>query len=233
MSHCGLPQVDVEEVLARLRHAIFQRRVRVGEFLRDFDPLRNGVISKAQLRTGLHSAGFDLTDAEHAAICEAFSAAPKRADGVRWQDFSDSLEAVFTTKGLEKAPAAVLAATPTRRLTGPAALVASPQPLSPVPVASPAARVPLPLESASAGVQRAMSRIAAWVKPRNADVAVFFYDFDPLRRGRVATGKFGQSLEACGLKLPMEDTRMLQEHYAVSPVECDYRTFLQHLYGGM
>ena len=91
-------------MLARLRAAIFQRRVRVAEFLRDFDSLRCGVISKAQLRTGLHSAGFDLTDAEHTAICDAFSAAPKRADGVRWQDFSEALEAVFTTKGLEKSP---------------------------------------------------------------------------------------------------------------------------------
>ena len=105
-------------------------------------------------------------------------------------------------------------------------------PLSPVPVASPAARVPAPLSEASPAVQRAVARIVSWIKPRNADLAPFFYDFDPLRRGRVATGKFGQALEACGLKLPLEDTRLLQEHYALSPVECDYRTFMQHLLAG-
>ena len=47
---------DVEDVLARIRQACSQQRIRVGEFFRDFDRLRSGFITAAQFRIGLNMA---------------------------------------------------------------------------------------------------------------------------------------------------------------------------------
>jgi len=45
---------DVEDVCARIRQVCAQKRVRIGEFFRDFDKLRSGNITNAQFRIGLN-----------------------------------------------------------------------------------------------------------------------------------------------------------------------------------
>lgn len=98
---------DVEDVLARIRVACKQQRIRVGEFFRDFDKLRSGFITEAQFRIGLNMAKIVLSSHEFEELCTTFQA-PKEGKHVKWRDFCDAVDEIFTKKGLEKAVDMVL-----------------------------------------------------------------------------------------------------------------------------
>lgn len=93
---------DVDDVLARIRTFCKQQRTRVAEFFRDFDKLRSGFITEAQFRIGLNMAKIVLSSHEFEQLVQHFKA-PKEGRHVRWRDFSDAVDEVFTKKGLEKA----------------------------------------------------------------------------------------------------------------------------------
>ena len=91
---------DVEDVLAKLRQLCMEQRIRVSEFFRDFDKLRTGFITLAQFRIGLNMAKIVLSGNEFNQLSEHF--AGSKENSVRWRDFSDCVDEVFTKKGLEK-----------------------------------------------------------------------------------------------------------------------------------
>jgi len=93
---------DIEDVLALIRKKVKQERMRLGEFLRDFDKLRSGNITVSQFRIGLNMAKINLSNAEFDHLCEHF--ASPIPDKILWKDFVDRIEEVFTTKGLEQKP---------------------------------------------------------------------------------------------------------------------------------
>ena len=93
---------DVEDVIARIRTFCKQQRTRVAEFFRDFDKLRSGYITDSQFRIGLNMAKIVLSSQEFEALLQHFRA-PKEGRHVRWRDFSDTIDEVFTKKNLEKA----------------------------------------------------------------------------------------------------------------------------------
>ena len=92
---------DTDDILARLRQVCSQRRTRISEFFRDFDRLRSGIITAAQFRIGLNMAKVAISNQEFKMLCDAFKA-NKQGEHVRWRDFSDQVDEVFTKKGLEK-----------------------------------------------------------------------------------------------------------------------------------
>ena len=93
---------DLEDLFTKIRRKIKQQRIRVSEFLRDFDKLRCGGITNYQFRLGMNMAGLPLSNHEYQLIIENF---PHQKDNhVRWRDICDKIEEVFTTKSLEKAP---------------------------------------------------------------------------------------------------------------------------------
>ena len=92
---------DVDDVLARLRVACKQQRIRIGEFFRDFDKLRSGFITEAQFRIGLNMAKIVLSSHEFDHLVSHFQA-PKEGKHVKWREFCDAVDEVFTKKGLEK-----------------------------------------------------------------------------------------------------------------------------------
>jgi len=98
---------DIDDVLARIRTFCKQQRIRVAEFFRDFDKLRSGYITEAQFRIGLNMAKIVLSGDEFTMLV-TFYQAPKEGKHVRWRDFSDAIDEVFTKKGLEKAVDMVL-----------------------------------------------------------------------------------------------------------------------------
>jgi len=53
---------NLEDLLSRLRRLIKEKRIRVSEFMRDFDKLRHGNITKQQLRLALNMAQLPLSD---------------------------------------------------------------------------------------------------------------------------------------------------------------------------
>jgi Ca2+-binding EF-hand superfamily protein len=93
---------DLDDVLGFIRKKVKEERIRLDEFLRDFDKLRSGSITATQLRLGLNMAKLVLSNAEFDVICENFaSTIPGK---VLWRDFVTKIEEVFTLKGLEKVP---------------------------------------------------------------------------------------------------------------------------------
>ena len=93
---------DLEDVLALIRKKVKESRVRLKEFLRDFDKLRSGSITISQFRIGLNMGKLDLSNAEFGLVCESF--ASDIPGKVKWQEFVDKIEEVFTSKGLEQNP---------------------------------------------------------------------------------------------------------------------------------
>lgn len=98
---------DVEDILAKLRSFSQQQRIRIDEFFRDFDKLKKGSISQAQFRIGLNMSKIVLSSAEFAALCAHFRdpADPAR---IRYRDFCDQIDLVFTKKNLERSVDIVL-----------------------------------------------------------------------------------------------------------------------------
>jgi len=74
----------------------------VGEFLRDFDKLRSGFITESQFRIGLNMAKLVVSAKEFEMLTSYFQA-PKEGKHVKWREFCDAIDQVFTKKGLEKA----------------------------------------------------------------------------------------------------------------------------------
>ena len=93
---------DIDDVLARIRQASMQQRIRISEFFRDFDRLRSGFITAPQFRIGLNMAKVPISQQEFQQLCTAFKA-PKAGEHIKWREFSDAVDEVFTKKGLEKA----------------------------------------------------------------------------------------------------------------------------------
>lgn len=92
---------DVQDILAKLRQMCKEQRIRIAEFFRDFDKLRSGFITEAQFRIGLNMSKIVLSGAEFKLLCEEFKA-PKAGDHVKWREFSDKVDEVFTKKNLER-----------------------------------------------------------------------------------------------------------------------------------
>ncbi len=92
---------DLSDLLNRIRKRVKEERIRVSEFLRDFDKLRSGTITKDQLRLGLTMAKIVLSDAEYKLILDYFSC-PDKVGYVKAREFCDTIDEVFTRKNLEK-----------------------------------------------------------------------------------------------------------------------------------
>jgi Ca2+-binding EF-hand superfamily protein len=92
---------DINDVISRIRLACKQQRIRIGEFFRDFDKLRSGFITEPQFRIGLNMAKIVLSSAEFDELVTFFQA-PKEGKHVKWREFCDQVDEVFTKKGLEK-----------------------------------------------------------------------------------------------------------------------------------
>jgi len=93
----------LEEVCTKIQRKVKEERIRIGEFLRDFDRLRCGSIANTQFRIGMNMAKLPLSQREYDILIQAFGCKDK-ANFMLWRDFSDKIDEVFNIKGLERAP---------------------------------------------------------------------------------------------------------------------------------
>ena len=93
---------DCDDVIARIRQRCQQQGIRIAEFFRDFDRLRSGYITAAQFRIGLTMAKCPISQGEFQMLSQQYKA-PKEGEHVKWREFSDQVDEVFTKKGLEQA----------------------------------------------------------------------------------------------------------------------------------
>ena len=77
------------------------KRIRINEFFKDFDKLRKGKVTAAQFKAILSTLSISLTDEEYKTLTERYQTDDSM---VNYQAFCDSIDSIFTVKGLEKLP---------------------------------------------------------------------------------------------------------------------------------
>lgn len=93
----------LNEVLARIQKKVKEERIRVSEFLRDFDRLRSGTITNSQFRIGMNMAKLPLSNSDFVTITEHFKV-PDKPGFMLWNGFCDMVDQVFNVKQLEINP---------------------------------------------------------------------------------------------------------------------------------
>ena len=104
----GRPDKPLSKIIDDIRKSVLQNRIRLATFFEDQDKLRKGKLSKAQFYRGLTSSGHRLSEHEISLLGTEFAAFDDfDGDGVplvRWQDFVNEIDTVFTISGLEQHP---------------------------------------------------------------------------------------------------------------------------------
>ncbi|KAG7211846.1 hypothetical protein KM043_011069 [Ampulex compressa] len=97
------------EVIRRIQRHIFERRIRICEFFKDFDSLNCGRVTISQFRRGLDALQVSslghlyLAEIEIDSLINLYKD-PNDPDQVCWRTFEDDINHVFTVKELEKLP---------------------------------------------------------------------------------------------------------------------------------
>jgi Ca2+-binding EF-hand superfamily protein len=197
-------------VEGRIQRRVFQDRIRLLEFFRDFDRHNCGLITPSQFTSGLAMTSLRLSAAEGEALIARYRVA--RGDGrVRYRDFCAAMDAVFTTDALEADP---LAALPPIRLETAAPEEAHPE-------------LTTEEEERCAYLLHRLSDIVA---QERIHLPPFFKDFDRLlgSLGKVTPSHFARILSTMQLELGPEDVTILTKAFCDTRVQkVDYPAFIQ------
>jgi len=196
---------DLDDILARIRKKCKEERIRINEFLRDFDKLRSGFITEAQFRIGLNMAKIVLSGAEFDVLSEAFRAHQKEGKHIRWRDFCDSIEEVFTKKGLEKAVDMVLDEARTQTFYG--------------------RTKPSKYEQVRA--QDIVDRFRALLLKNRLDAKSFFQDWDRHKSFKISPKQFRQVLANFGFLMTDEELDCIVRNYGDDQNDVKYVEFLR------
>ncbi|CAK1578922.1 unnamed protein product [Parnassius mnemosyne] len=194
------PTRGLVDIMLRVQEFVMQRRIRVSEFFRDFDPLNSGCIRPQQFRRALDTMGFNaiLSDMEAMCIIRHYTD-PNDKERVCWRTFEDDCDQVFTIKELEKhpdvQPGAVAAAV--SQLPPPGSAVESNQ----------------LTDQQQELAEAALSRIRAACKERAVDLRPIFGDHDAHKSGHVAHAWVRSALSRVGALPPPELVRALEMRY--------------------
>lgn len=96
-------QKDLESILLKVKTKVSRERMRVLEFMRDYDKLRSGRMLKTSFRRALDLCRFELRESEVSILEDRYQSMQDR-DYVDYLKFCDEVESIFTTKELEKQP---------------------------------------------------------------------------------------------------------------------------------
>lgn len=98
---------EMNALLCKVKDAVMRSRIRLGEFLQDHDPLRKGTIDATKFRTTLYAQKIQLTTEEYQKL-EDYYRDPQDPIKIRYFDFNQDVENIFTLKDLEKDPTKTL-----------------------------------------------------------------------------------------------------------------------------
>lgn len=97
---------DIVQILAKIKGKIIRERIRVKEFLEDYDRCGEQVINRDNFKRGLANCRLPLTENEVETLMDVF-ASPMRRHCVDYKRFSDVVEEAFTQPCLDRAPLVV------------------------------------------------------------------------------------------------------------------------------
>jgi hypothetical protein len=87
--------------MENIQKIVKQKNLRIGEFMRDFDPLRSGSITETQFLSCLSMMKIYLTRRESELLLEKYRNSEKLKE-VQWREFCEKVDEVFVIKKLEK-----------------------------------------------------------------------------------------------------------------------------------
>lgn len=164
-------ELNLEQVLERIVFRLYIDRIRVHEFLQDFDPLRSGIISNSQFRIGLNIGKVPVSDEEFRLIVEAYG----DGESIKWKKFCDDMDKIFTEKNIEKRP---LYEHVDRNLF----------------IQKIKEKRTPKVDCSSKYVQDLLHKIRVYTSTRRMMLKPSFQDFDTHRHGRISKSQFSQCL---------------------------------------
>ncbi|KAJ3133298.1 hypothetical protein HDU90_006246 [Geranomyces variabilis] len=197
-----------DEVEDKIKKRVYKERIRVIEFFRDYDRHNNGLVTEAQFRAGLRLASLELKEVEIKSLLGVYQ---ERDGRVRYRDFSDSIEQVFTMKDLEKDPLLEVGPIPHQLLV---------QGVN-----------SLPAEDESR-CQQILDRLHGLVSERHLLFEPFFKDYDKYLGqciiGRVTRSHFQRLLSSMKLDLSERDLHILfaKFEHEDAPDQINYGAFI-------
>ncbi|XP_049792810.1 uncharacterized protein LOC126202244 [Schistocerca nitens] len=96
-------ETNIVEIMAKMKSKVVKNRMRIIEFLRNFDRHNQQCISKANFARGLDPLGLQLTPTEVETLAEVF-ASPKQPGFVEYLRLVEAVEEAVTQAGLQRAP---------------------------------------------------------------------------------------------------------------------------------
>lgn len=169
------PEIDalthLDSIIRKIKTKVFKERMRIYEFMRDYDKLRTGRVLVTNFERSLDLAGLELKESEIKILADAFRSygQPRFVDYLRFQD---EIESIFTEKGLEKNPLA-----------------------QPVQFTPPVEWQQNELsEEAEIVFKMAMERVAEHVRKTRTQLFPLFEDYDRVHNGSVSRFQFHRVL---------------------------------------
>jgi Ca2+-binding EF-hand superfamily protein len=168
---------SVRDIIEDIQLHCYDKRLRLSEFLRDFDPLRGGMLPIEKFSSGLSIAGIILDEHSLTMLQQEFQS-PKQPNAIQWMAFAERVDEIFTTKGLE--------ANPTKEHQSAATLLEK------------RATEHMPKGADNEEVVHILNKIAENVRNRGVLLPPFFKDFDRHNTGRISATQFQQVLSRHG-----------------------------------
>ena len=194
---------DVQDILAKLRQLCKEQRIRISEFFRDFDKLRSGFITEGQFRIGLNMSKIVLSGSEFKLLCDEFKA-PKAGDHVKWREFSDQVDEVFTKKNLERSVDIPLDNARTQSFYG----------------------QKMPDDSDAANVGRVQEQFMFLINRERLDAKSFFQDQDRHNHFKVSPKQFKQTVTLLGVNISDAELASIVMVYGTKLGDIQYLPFL-------
>ena len=195
---------DVDDIIAKLRQTCKEQRIRIAEFFRDFDKLRSGYITEAQFRIGLNMSKIVLSGAEFKLLCDTFQA-PKVGAHIKWREFSDMVDEVFTKKNLEKSVDIKLDDARTQSFYGQAQ----------------------PNNGDQQNVNKVCEQFKFLINRERLDAKSFFQDQDKHNHFKVSPKQFKQTMTLLGILISDQELESVKKIYGNKLGDIQYLPFLE------
>ncbi|KAJ3202622.1 hypothetical protein HDU67_000392 [Dinochytrium kinnereticum] len=187
---------DVQMLMMKIRSKARTERIRVIDFMQDFDHLRHGKITRNEFRRALKVLYLDLSEVELATL-ESLYQNPKDTNLVDYLRFSDDVESVFTSKGLEKEP--------TREPELFDGFLKGADPSLNKLAGAHEERI----------LENVVGRLREKIRQRRIDILSYMEDYDFVKEGTITTNQFRSVLNTNNLPIDDSEIRVLARRFTV------------------
>lgn len=168
--------LDLESVLLKVKTKVFKERFRLIDFIKDYDKLNSGRVSRNQFYRALGLSPLELTGAEVAVLSDKYQS-PTHCQSIDYKKFCEEVESIFTIRHLEKNPLRhIYQFQPEEEC-----------------------RLNALSEEEQVLLQQAMQRIAERVREHRIQLFPLMEDFDRVKNGKLSRSHFRRVLMQLGL----------------------------------